>query len=466
MPERRHHRQADAPARRAGPTPKRADAAARGTDRGARAGMPRFLQAASLDAPRPLDARTRASMEARLGMDLRRVRVHTGPESSAATLALGANAFTIARDVVFAEGRYAPETHAGRRLLRHELTHVAQQHAARDGRAEEVSTPGDPSEREADRVAHTPGGARETPRERTPIRVARDPATATAATREGLEKSYQIRIIKGDKPWSESDLADLAAALGKLSPTERAIVAGYDFQRWTTPARRAELDRAYKPPPGVEECGFHELTLGGTMAKISMYDGCFDPSTTMAGAPVARFNILHEIGHAAESSRARAARKTLDAAQASYDAAYSAADAANQAYNAANDERNALVRQYDAADAAGKRALEPEVKKAVAKATALDRAAAAAQKKLGALEQARDAAAKAFERAEKAPSEAFAALVSGKDPLTEYSRESAAEAFAEAFALYKVDPEGLKKTNRKLYDWFAAGGELAPARAR
>ena len=143
-------------------------------------------------------------------------------------------------------------------------------------------------------------------------------------------------------------------------------------------------------------------------------------------------------------------------------AAYSASDSANQAYNAANDERNALVQQYDAADAAGKKALDPEVKKAVAKAKTLDAAAETAKKKLDTLEKARDAAEKAYERAEAAPTEAFATLVEGKDPLTEYSKESAAEAFAEAFALYKIDPAGLKKSNKKLYDWFAANGELPP----
>src|SRR5262249_25865746 len=142
------------------------------------------------------------------------------------------------------------------------------------------------------------------------------------------------------------------------------------------------------------------------------------------------------------------------------DTAYSAAAAANTAYNEANDVRNDLVRQYDAADADGKKALKPEVDKAVKNANALERAAEAAQKKVDPLEKARDAAEQGFDRAEKAPGEAFDKLVEGKDPLTEYSKEGSDEAFAEAFALYKVDPEGLKKANKKLYDWFVANGEL------
>ncbi len=431
------------------------------SDRGARAGVPRYLEAASLDAPRPIDARTRAKLEKRVGTDLRDVRVHTGPESTAATLSLGATAFTVGRDIVFSDGRYAPETEAGRRLLAHEAVHVKQQKGAGNSRPHEVSKPGDPSEREAERVARNAGGGPEAVAERTPVQIARDAATATS--REQLEKTYQIRIVKGDKDWNDADVADLAASLGKLSPKERGVVSGYQFQRWTTKENRAKLDKDYKAPAGVDECGLHELTLGGAMAKISLYDGCFDPSTTMAGAPVARFNILHEVGHATELSLARAARKRLDDAQARYDAAYSAADAANKAYNAANDARNDLVTRYEAADADARKALEPQVKKAIARADALNKAADVAKKQVDTLEQKRDTAERAYERAEKAPSEAFATLVAGKDPLTSYSKESASEAFAEAFALYKVDPDGLRKSNRKLYDWFASGGELTGA---
>ncbi|MDB5887458.1 MAG: OmpA/MotB domain protein [Rhodocyclales bacterium] len=62
-----------------------------------------------------------------LGVDAGQVRLHD--DSSAARFAdsLGANAVTVGRDIFFAQGRYAPHTDAGSELLRHELTHVAQQ---------------------------------------------------------------------------------------------------------------------------------------------------------------------------------------------------------------------------------------------------------------------------------------------------------------------------------------------------
>ncbi len=63
---------------------------------------------------------------------LAQARVHTGPAAARAARALGARAFTVGEHIVFAEGRYAPHTPQGERLLLHELAHVEQHtsHAA------------------------------------------------------------------------------------------------------------------------------------------------------------------------------------------------------------------------------------------------------------------------------------------------------------------------------------------------
>lgn len=76
---------------------------------------------------RPLEPGARAFMEERIGRSFAHVRVHTDPEASAAARSVHAQAFTLGRDVYFGEGRYEPGTLSGRRLLAHELAHVAQQ---------------------------------------------------------------------------------------------------------------------------------------------------------------------------------------------------------------------------------------------------------------------------------------------------------------------------------------------------
>jgi hypothetical protein len=62
--------------------------------------------------------------------DLAPVRIHTGPTATAAARAVGARAFTVGNHVVFG-GEYRPSSADGRRLLAHELAHVAQQ--SKDG---------------------------------------------------------------------------------------------------------------------------------------------------------------------------------------------------------------------------------------------------------------------------------------------------------------------------------------------
>jgi hypothetical protein len=65
-------------------------------------------------------------MELRLGLDLGRVRVHADGGAAKAVAAVHARAFTVGRDIVFGSGEYAPASAEGKRLLAHELVHVAQ----------------------------------------------------------------------------------------------------------------------------------------------------------------------------------------------------------------------------------------------------------------------------------------------------------------------------------------------------
>jgi hypothetical protein len=77
-----------------------------------------------------LDPALRTRFERRFAYDFGQVRVHRDGVAAQAAAAVGARAFTTGRDVVFGAGQYAPATPEGRRLIAHELTHVAQQGAA------------------------------------------------------------------------------------------------------------------------------------------------------------------------------------------------------------------------------------------------------------------------------------------------------------------------------------------------
>jgi Domain of unknown function (DUF4157) len=75
---------------------------------------------------RPLSPDQRAFFEPRFGHHFGEVRIHTDTGAADSARALNARAYTIGTDIAFASGRFAAGTRAGRRLLAHELTHVAQ----------------------------------------------------------------------------------------------------------------------------------------------------------------------------------------------------------------------------------------------------------------------------------------------------------------------------------------------------
>ena len=79
---------------------------------------------------RPLEPALRRDMEGRFDHDFSRVRVHLGSAAEQSAREVNALAYTVGHNIAFDEGRFAPSTHEGRRLIAHELTHVVQQSEA------------------------------------------------------------------------------------------------------------------------------------------------------------------------------------------------------------------------------------------------------------------------------------------------------------------------------------------------
>ncbi len=74
-----------------------------------------------------LDPATRTFMEPRFGHDFSQVRVHTDAKAVESAWSVNALAYTVGRDVVFANGHYSVSSSEGKKLIAHELTHVVQQ---------------------------------------------------------------------------------------------------------------------------------------------------------------------------------------------------------------------------------------------------------------------------------------------------------------------------------------------------
>jgi hypothetical protein len=88
----------------------------------------------------PLPDGTRTYFEARFSTDFRAVRVHDDDAADQAARSIGAIAFTRGNDIWFSAGAYDPVTDEGRRLLAHELAHIAQQHPGIGRRVDERVT--------------------------------------------------------------------------------------------------------------------------------------------------------------------------------------------------------------------------------------------------------------------------------------------------------------------------------------
>jgi hypothetical protein len=161
----------------------------------------------ALAAPgRPLDAATRRLMEARFGQDFGRVRVHTDRAASDSARAEGADAFTSGDHVVFAEGRYAPTTAEGLRLLAHELTHVTQQGL---GHARAPASPAGSAVWEAEAQANADRVARGAPA------VVLAPAPAGAVQRQPSKPDKTATDIIDAAQDTSKPIADRAVAVVK-----------------------------------------------------------------------------------------------------------------------------------------------------------------------------------------------------------------------------------------------------------
>ena len=80
---------------------------------------------------RPLPISIRKSMEKRIGHDFSSVLIHTGSDAARLARRIGAEGFTYQGRVIFGAGKFRPKSREGQALIAHELTHVAQQGAAR-----------------------------------------------------------------------------------------------------------------------------------------------------------------------------------------------------------------------------------------------------------------------------------------------------------------------------------------------
>src|SRR5205085_5450383 len=232
----------------------------------------------------------------------------------------------VGHNILFASGRYAPGTPAGRQLLAHELTHVIQQDSAPSsgpitmGRADDYEANAD---RAAADVVSGRGSVSAIPSkgislQRQPANGSKTPAPTAAASTPSPVKGPCIEDVVGE------DIPSLLQA-GVLT----IIEFGAD---WCNPCRdnKAALEaicqRFRKQPPpvtvriysiNIETPGNEKVsepyTRGGTIPHLYFYVGASEKSHYTEGLSMEYMErtVAEHIEYANTSGAARGARKGL-----------------------------------------------------------------------------------------------------------------------------------------------------------
>jgi hypothetical protein len=201
-------------------------------------------------AGQPLDGGTRAWMEPRFGRDLSGVRVHTGAQADESARAVGARAYAVGQDAVFAAGQYNPGSREGLRLLAHELSHTVQQVGGAAGLSSAAPA-----------VAREPT-PQDAPKKDDPKNKPA-PVTVTAPAEELLNPSGPIAPVKGSGQTSGGGAGQTPGA-----------VPGVPAPQQYTPSQPPVVPPGYTPlPPLPSQAGGSAAGSGAAApSRLSLHD--------------------------------------------------------------------------------------------------------------------------------------------------------------------------------------------------
>jgi len=129
----------------------------------------------------PLNSSVRDFMEKRFDHDFSGVRVHADANAGESAQTVGADAYTVGSQIIFAPGRYAPASAEGQALVAHELAHVIQQETSNASKPAGESSSFEHEAQTA--AAQVPTGPVHVNLSRTGLNLAKAPKPAGAARR-------------------------------------------------------------------------------------------------------------------------------------------------------------------------------------------------------------------------------------------------------------------------------------------
>ncbi len=258
-----------------------------------------------------------------------------------------------------------------------------------------------------------------------------------------LQRRYDIGpLVDGGAAWSVGDRRSLGTALSRLDAEEIAYLRDLPFVR-------------QPGDPDGEHAGFFHFGEGAAGGRIILLDEAFrSDGHTFIGPPDRAhprsiFVILHEIGHAlAELDRIMLV-SIFERDRERYN---EAVDVANQYVDALN-ERYAVVDRL--ARSRDRITVQRDIRTLEKEYRRIRRIMRDARRRLDDL----------ADKIEGPPpmTLAYGELPGARRGPTPYGSTSIEEGFAEAFALYHLDPAALTRFSPAVHEWFAADHHLAAA---
>jgi thiol-disulfide isomerase/thioredoxin len=265
----------------------------------------------------PLDDESQNFMEARFGYDFSGVRVHADEQAHRSADATNADAYTVGQDIVFASGRYAPQTPTGRQLLAHELTHVVQQSSAPSsgpitmGKSDDYETNADRAAADVIAGRHSVSAIQS-----TGVNLQRQPAAGTATTTAATKQPCLEAVVGEDIP----------------SLMQAGVLTIIEFgAEWCKPCKQLQADLGaicerfrLQPPPvtvrfysiDIEAPGNEEASapyVGGGVPHLYFFVGSSEKAhyNSAPQPDVLDYIVAEQIEYASTSGAARGAKKGL-----------------------------------------------------------------------------------------------------------------------------------------------------------
>ncbi|HEY9659722.1 MAG TPA: DUF4157 domain-containing protein, partial [Allocoleopsis sp.] len=192
-----------------------------------------------------------------LGANFKQVKVHVDAQADQLNCGIRANAFTVGQDIFFRRNQYQPETHAGQKLIAHELVHVMQQSGG-NGQAIRQGIAGGVIQRDLKDDQDTVDAAKEKMLEsRTPLdNLFRDYSSFLKNYKKNKpDSAFRENSAQGLKHWAEH--FDIGAQ-GSLSELRRikqqlstSVAPNFGLHSDATRKARLGVDNTFEPDIAV-----------------------------------------------------------------------------------------------------------------------------------------------------------------------------------------------------------------------